>query len=216
MKNLLSFCLFGTFLMVFVSCSTGPCSSKGYFLNEFEAFVDRIGEMEEDLTDQDWESKDEKYDVFTRQCYPKFKSEFTAEESRLYNKLTLKYKGYKAGGDVMNIIQGGLKGLSNLLNGESENLEANISDFIDQFKQDGDFNKIINQLKDELNEGGDLSETLEELKLEFEDDGKFKQAIEEFKEEFNEGELKEVLERLKVDLQEAGEDINKILEEENK
>ena len=205
-----------TLLFTFSACSTGPCSSKGYFLNEFEAFVDRIGEMEEDLSDQDWESKDKEFEVYTRQCYPKFKADFTDEEAKLYSKLTLKYKGYKTGGDVMNIIKGGIKGLSNLLNGESENLESNISDFIDQFKKDGDFNRIIEQVKGELDEGGDLRETLEELKSEFEDDGKFKQAMEELKQEFNEGELKETLERLKIELQEAGEDIKEVLEEENK
>ncbi len=216
MKHLLPITLMAFTLVTLVSCSTGPCSSKGYFLNDFEAFVDRIGEMEDDLSDADWKSMDEEYEVYTRQCYPKFKSELTDEEARLYNKLTLKYKGYKTGGDVMNLIKDGLKGLSGFLNGESENLEGNLSQFINQFKEDGEFNALIKQLKDEFEEGGEIKKTLEELKTEFEDDGKFKQAIDELKKEINNGEIKDILNDLKGDLQEAGEDIKAALEEENK
>jgi len=201
--------------LIAVSCSTGPCSSKGYFLNEFEAFVNRIGEMEADLTEADWDAKDEEYEVYTRQCYPKFKGDLTSEESRLYNKLTMKYKGYKTGGDVMNIIRGGLKGLSGILSGETKNLEGNLTDFIDQFKENGEFNDLIKQLKDEFQDGGEIKTTLDELKKEFQDDGKFKQAIDELKGELNDGEFKAILEDLKIDLQEAGDDIKQALEEES-
>ena len=216
MQSVLRFTYF--FLSIIVmcllfSCSSGPCSSKTYFLDSMDSFVNHIGEIKDDIDEDEWEIQDNEFKVFTDECYPKFKSELTSDESTKYKKLMLKYEGYKASDELSDFLKKGAKVLGDLFGTELDGVDEQVGDFIEKFKDGGEINDAIKNIQIELEDGGDLKEALDELKVKFEDDGEFRQMMEELKEEFNNGELKEMLEDMQVDLQEAGEDIKEALEE---
>lgn len=210
----LSYWILSVFILLLCySCATGPCSSKTYFLDSMETFVDHVGEIKDEISDEEWELKDKEYAVFTDECYPKFRSELDGEESSQYRKLTIKYKSYQATDDVSDLIRKGAKALGTLFGKELEGVDEDVSDFLDNFEEGGGLNDAIKKIKSELEEGGGIREAIEELKEEYENNGDFERILEDLKIEMNEGELKEILEDLKVDLQEAGEDIKEALEE---
>jgi len=200
-------------VLLLFSCSSGPCSSKTYFLDSMDSFVNHIGEIKDDITEEEWEIQDKEFKIFTDECYPKYKSELTSDESVKYKKLMLKYEGYKATDELSDFLKKGAKVLGDLFGAELDGVDQKVGNFIEKFKDGGEINNAIKQIEVELEDGGDLREALEDIKVKFEDDGEFQKMMEELKTEFNNGELNDMLEDMQIDIQEAGEDIKAALEE---
>ena len=193
------------------SCASGPCSSKTYFLSSMESFVDHVGEIKEDIDDAEWELKDEEFEVFTDECYPKYRDDMTQEESDEYRSLKMQYRSYQASDNLNGLVKQGVKALSGLFGKDGAGLENELSDVIDQFKDGGEVNDAIKKLKEEFDTDGELRHTLEDLKIQLEDEDQFEEIVEKFKAEFNEGELKTIIDNLKTELKEAGVDMKEVL-----
>lgn len=212
--NSFSMLLISVILMsLMISCSTGPCSSKTYFLDSMEGFVEHVVEVENEITDEEWKIKDREFAVYTDECYPKYKGELSEEERDRYRLYTVKYKSLKASDGVSDFLKKGAKILSGVLGTELGDVDGELSDFIDQFKDGGEVNSALKQIKTELEDGGELRNALEDLKVKFEEEGEYEIMLEDLKEELNSKEFKKILEDLKVDLKEAGQDIKDVLED---
>lgn len=95
------------------SCSFEPASKEAY-LDQFNRFVDNVGESYKDYTDEMWEKKDRQFSKFTDEWYLKFKKELDVKEEITVKKLAIKYALYRSGDDLKGGLEEGIKALKEL------------------------------------------------------------------------------------------------------
>ena len=79
--------------VLFVNCSfINPCGDdKDQFLYNFHKFTKDIKEKELTYNDKEWENLDAQFRKFTKECYPKFKEEFTRADREEYYENTMSF-----------------------------------------------------------------------------------------------------------------------------
>jgi hypothetical protein len=99
--------------LVLNSCSVEPKTKDGY-LNDFEAFVENIGDGYKDYSPDTWEEKDKVYRKYTESWYLKFKNQLDLKEKVRVKKLAVKYQLYRNGEELKGGLEEGIKALKEL------------------------------------------------------------------------------------------------------
>lgn len=159
-----AFILIGSILLL--SCKMSPCGTKSTFITKHEKFVSKTVDQSDELSEEEWEKKDEIFKKLVEECYTEHKAEFTDSEKRVFWERNAQYyvKRVSKNKDLANLGVELKEFLDNDLKVSLGELETEIKDiFDDEFKND--LRESMEILRDGLKEMG------EELKEIFKEEG---------------------------------------------
>lgn len=79
------------------------CQSKESYLEDFDAFVEKVADECADYSASDWEKADKKFARFSDETYKKFADELTVEEKMEVAKCQTAYAALKAKAGIKNL-----------------------------------------------------------------------------------------------------------------
>lgn len=211
MKNYYILILIGSLFLA--SCSISPCGTKDGFIKKHKKFVTQTVDKVDDLSNNDWEEKDETFKKLVEECYEKHKNDFSSSEKKDFWELNTKYYTNRYGKSIdVNSISNDIK------NFFEDDLKVTINGVEDELREvfDEDFK---NELRGNLHElKGGLLEMTRELKKELnnflsEEDGlkdELKRELQDFMKEKDN--IKEELKSELKDLLKEKEGLRKELE----
>lgn len=210
MKTMLAILWLSLFGM---SCGQGP-GSKEQYLQEYEAFLEKLDGNQADYSPNDWKAHDELFQKYQTEWYQKFEADLSPNDKRQLSQYQRRYDRMKNSGS--NILP--LDGLENLIQGAAGFLESgkldeikqNLSQKLNGAVNSKEFEQAMDELKGAWNGElkGELENSLKQLDAAIQN-GEIERGIQQSVDK-----LVEVLEdeEIKGDMRAAVDDLKQALE----
>ena len=77
-------------------------ATKDIFIRNFDSFIEKIDDIDLDITSDKWSAHDEKFKGYVEDCYDAFEDEMSRKEKRQFWVKSLKYYATRYGEGMMN------------------------------------------------------------------------------------------------------------------
>jgi len=135
------------FLLLSACGSIDPCQNKDLFIKKHVAFIDKVKDVNDDYSEDDWEKTDETFEQLTNECYKNIEEDMSKEEKKEFWVRNSKYMALRLddqagkGADILGALiesigDDGSRITDGLANAFGDDFESTIEEFSDDIKQD--------------------------------------------------------------------------------